>query len=631
MDRSRLLIVCVAFCGCTSGEGIVNITVPSSVQQQQPAPADLSVATIVERGITVTPKTGLSTTTGGAHATFRVVLDSQPTGDVHIALLNSDPTQATVSAASLTFDFADWNVPQTVTVTGLDDKMNGDHAYTITLKPASSDAEYNALAPIVVSLVNIDTDVPGFVVSPTSGLSVTPGGPNATFNVRLTTPPTANVTTAITSSNTTLGTVSPASLTFTPVNWATAQPVSVTGVDDQIAGGNQMFNIVLAAATSTDTNYAGLDPADVSVTNVDVDVAGVTVVPTAGLTTTKAGGTATFTVKLHSKPVANVSIAVTSSDVTKGTVSGSSGLPLVFTPASWSTTQTVTITGVNDNKVTGDTMYTINLAKPTGDTVYSTLGASTVSVTSSDTNIANILLSRTSGLQTVECGTGCQPHVPAYGTDTFTVKLSTQPTANVTIGISSDNTGKGSVSGSSGLPLVFTTANWNTAQTVTVTGVENTTVDNPPNVVYHVVTAAATSTDSSYNGMNPSDVSVTSIDDDVYIYAGGPDAGTDANMEWCTTSTNCANGLVVNMPYRGGTADFVVWIAGAPHGVYSNNCGGTPSGAGELCSCPSPEFPAEPDLLSVKPTSYAVTLGAGTHPFACTVHCSAMYGSFIVP
>jgi predicted secreted protein len=37
--------------------------------------------------------------------------------------------------------------------------------------------------------------------------------------------------------------------------------------------------------------------ADVAVTNIDEDVAGVTVSPTSGLKTTEGGGTATFTVK----------------------------------------------------------------------------------------------------------------------------------------------------------------------------------------------------------------------------------------------------------------------------------------------------------------------------------------------
>jgi hypothetical protein len=50
------------------------------------------------------------------------------------------------------------------------------------------------------------------------------------------------------------------------------------------------YTIVTAAATSSDGNYNGLNPSDVSVTNTDDDTAGITVTPTFGLTTTEAGG-----------------------------------------------------------------------------------------------------------------------------------------------------------------------------------------------------------------------------------------------------------------------------------------------------------------------------------------------------
>ena len=49
--------------------------------------------------------------------------------------------------------------------------------------------------------------------------------------------------------------------------------------------------------------------------------AGITVSPTSGLVTTEAGGTATFTVVLTSQPTADVTIGLTSSDTTEGTVS----------------------------------------------------------------------------------------------------------------------------------------------------------------------------------------------------------------------------------------------------------------------------------------------------------------------
>src|SRR5213079_2317905 len=112
-------------------------------------------------------------------------------------------------------------------------------------------------------------------------------------------------------------------------------------VDD----GDVAYSIVTGAATSTDGNYSGLNASDVSVTNTDNDTAGVTVTPTSGLTTTEAGGTATFTVVLNSQPTANVTIAVSSSDAAEGSVSPTT---LTFTAGNWNVAQTVTVTGVDD-------------------------------------------------------------------------------------------------------------------------------------------------------------------------------------------------------------------------------------------------------------------------------------------
>src|SRR5258706_6035751 len=91
------------------------------------------------------------------------------------------------------------------------------------------------------------------------------------------------------------GTVAPASVTFTTANWNVARTVTVTGVDDAIADGPIAYTIVTAPATSTDPVYNNLNAADVSVTNSDNDVAGVSVNPTARPTTTEAGGGVTLT------------------------------------------------------------------------------------------------------------------------------------------------------------------------------------------------------------------------------------------------------------------------------------------------------------------------------------------------
>ena len=122
-----------------------------------------------------------------------------------------------------------------------------------------------------------ETETAGFTVSSISGNTTEAGG-TATFTVKLSIQPTANVTIGVSSSDTTEGTVSPSLLTFTSANWNANQTVTVTGVNDSLDDGNQSYTVVLAAANSSDSGYSGLNPNDVSVTNTDLAPTAVTIV-----------------------------------------------------------------------------------------------------------------------------------------------------------------------------------------------------------------------------------------------------------------------------------------------------------------------------------------------------------------
>src|SRR5207249_2081078 len=141
-----------------------------------------------------------------------------------------------------------------------------------------------------------------------------------------------NVTIGLSSSDLTEGTVSPASLTFTSGNWNTPQTATVTVENDFDDDGNVAYTIMTAAATSTDGSFNGMNASDVGVTNTDDDTTGVTVIPTSGLATTEGGGT-TYSPALHDAlPISNVTIGLSSSDLTEGTVSPAS---LTFTSGNW--------------------------------------------------------------------------------------------------------------------------------------------------------------------------------------------------------------------------------------------------------------------------------------------------------
>jgi len=112
-----------------------------------------------------------------------------------------------------------------------------------------------------------ETETAGFTVSSISGNTTEAGG-TATFTVKLSSQPTANVTIGVSSSL----------LTFTSANWNANQTVTVTGVNDSLNDGNQSYTVVLASANSSDSGYSGLNPNDVSVTNTDLTPTAVTIV-----------------------------------------------------------------------------------------------------------------------------------------------------------------------------------------------------------------------------------------------------------------------------------------------------------------------------------------------------------------
>jgi len=115
-----------------------------------------------------------------------------------------------------------------------------------------------------------DNDSAGFTLGAVSGNTTEAGG-TATFTVVLTSQPTADVTVTVASSDTTEGTVGPATLTFTSANWNTAQTVTVTGVDDTLDDGDIAYSVTLTAA-SGDANYSGLTGTR-SLANTDNDAA----------------------------------------------------------------------------------------------------------------------------------------------------------------------------------------------------------------------------------------------------------------------------------------------------------------------------------------------------------------------
>lgn len=186
-------------------------------------------------------------------AAFTVVLDTAPTANVTINLSSSDTTEGTVFPTSLTFTPGDWDIPQTVTVSGADDPLeDGPIAYTIVLAAATSaDATYHGLDPSDVLVINTDNEA-GITVTPAAGLTTSEAGGTAAFTIQLNTQPSADVVIGLSSSDTTEGAVSPASVTFTRDNYFMPATVTVTGVNDAVDDGDIAYTITTAPATSSD-------------------------------------------------------------------------------------------------------------------------------------------------------------------------------------------------------------------------------------------------------------------------------------------------------------------------------------------------------------------------------------------
>lgn len=213
--------------------------------------------------------------------------------------------------------------------------------------------------------------LPEVVVSaPSPGTSTTESGGSVTFNVKLNTPPIANVVIPVSSSDTTEGTVNVSSLTFTSSNWAVPQTVTVTGVDDALDDGNVNYSIVLGAVTSADLGFSGMNPLDLGLVNQDNDFfpdiavsAAVSIVE--GTTGSK---TVSFTVALSAPSDQTVSVdyATTVSGYSNPATPGNDFTPvsgrLDFTAGQTSKTVAVSIT--TDRLLELDELFGLRLSNP---------------------------------------------------------------------------------------------------------------------------------------------------------------------------------------------------------------------------------------------------------------------------
>ncbi|MFM7116917.1 MAG: S8 family serine peptidase [Planctomycetota bacterium] len=208
------------------------------------------------------------------------------------------------------------------------------------------------------------------VTAPSPNNKTTEAAGAVSFTVKLNTPPTANVVIPVSSSDTTEGTVNVSSLTFTPTNWSVAQTVTITGVDDQLDDGDIAYSILLGVISSTDSGFSGMNPADISLINLDNDFfpdIAVTA-PTSVVEGTTGSKTVNFTVSLSAASDQTVSIdyATTTNGYSTPATPGNDFTPvsgrLDFTPGQ--TSKTVSVTINTDRLVELDETFGLLLSNP---------------------------------------------------------------------------------------------------------------------------------------------------------------------------------------------------------------------------------------------------------------------------
>ena len=482
-------------------------TVPEFYIDGSPA-TDLTVVIADDdlAGITVTDGTTVAVGEGGATDTYSFVLDSQPVADVSIEVapdIECDLGTGAGTAITLTFIPASWNVPQDVTVTAFDDvQVEGAHSCTITHLVTGGDPLYNN-APITdVTAAITDNDEPEIAISTSGGVSVSEdtSATADTYTVVLLSEPLADVLVNITVSDGQTqisdggapGTS--VTLTFTPANWNVAQTVSVFAVDDLIDETDPHLGAVNHAATSGAPGYDTstvfvLDGVDnvsvVPVSIADNDTPSINIAESGGNTAvTEGGATDTYTVVLGLPPLADVFVSIDPESQCDLGAGAGVAIALTFDSVNWNTTQTVTVSAVDDPVVEGTQNCTITHTASSADAGYDMLTGNDVIAAIADNDVAEVTVTQLGGVTNVFEG---------GATDAYDVVLTSQPASQVTISVTFGTQCSAAPTG-----LFFDAANWATPQTVTVTAVNDSLIE--PSPLPCVVTNAATSADANYNG-----------------------------------------------------------------------------------------------------------------------------------
>ncbi|MCE9579865.1 MAG: hypothetical protein K8W52_42500 [Deltaproteobacteria bacterium] len=486
----------------------------------------------------------------GATAPVAVHLTAQPLADVTVGVASTDTATATVDRDTLTFTTGNWNVDQTVTVSGAED-------VDTTNDPATLRFTATGITDATTAITVTDNDVLGIALS-TSSLTVNEGA-SASFSVSLTQQPSADVTITLMSSDTGAVTSGSGQLTFTAADWDQPQTVMLSAPQD-VDTANESPSISLSAPSLTTRSLA------VSVVDDDVQV----IVATPSMASVTEGTSGTFAAHLAFKPTADITVSVASLNPV---VASTTQATLTFTASNYASDQTVTITAAQDpDAVNGATTIRLEslAAGLTTDVPLTVVDDDTLAI---ETSTAAVSLGEA-------------------GSTTFMVRLTAQPQGTVNVALASTDPGAATVTGT----LAFDTLNWATFQSVTVTGVadadlasEALTINlTAAGVVPAAVAAAVTDDDMQQVLVSSATASVTegqntTVTATLKFQPGGPvsvDVSSDASLvASASPATLSFSPSDYMMPHTvtisgvpdadavGGTANIALALAGATPGA----------------------------------------------------------------
>lgn len=375
----------------TSGDGDYhNMTVPDITVNV--TDDDLHLITITEDQAGQSVITSLDVAEGGT-ATYWVALNSQPPSGSIIYVQLQDPTSQvdpTHSDGLLTdtveFTDTNWNVPQAVEVTGVDDASpEGPHQTQIVHTVYDFTDIFNVVTlgrsnfPVNIS----DNDLGGVVITETDGgTDIAEAGGTDTYQIALATVPTGEVKITVSADSQTQ--VSIDGTNFSPsrdltFNSTDAQTITVRALDDDVAEAGHAGNITHAVTVPVnDQMYpTTLSIGDVSAAITDNDSAGLKITvdqqgqnPITSVNVAEGGTEVTYWVALTSEPKAEVTIFLGNSDGQVSVVDDDPDNELKFTTGNWSTPQQVHVNAVDDEVVEGAHSDRIIHGAVSGDTNY---------------------------------------------------------------------------------------------------------------------------------------------------------------------------------------------------------------------------------------------------------------------